>query len=42
MKPITKRNVKAKVPLPVKGNPKTEYAVKHHPDLAPKNRRIKE
>lgn len=36
-----KRNVKAQVPMPVKGNTKTEFAVKHKPNLVPKNKRAK-
>ncbi len=42
MKPIIKkRNVKAQVPLVVKGSSKTEFAIKHRPDLKPKNKRAK-
>jgi hypothetical protein len=42
MKSITpKRNVKAQMPMAKKGSGKTEYAVKHHPDLKPKNKRAK-
>ena len=42
MKQITqKRNVKAHIELPVKDMKKTEFAVKHHPDLKPKNKRAK-
>lgn len=39
IKPV--RNVKAKVPLPVKGSSKTEFALKHSPNLKPKNKRAK-
>ncbi len=42
MKPITqKRNVKASVPLPQKGDSRTERAVQHRPDTKPKNKRAK-
>ena len=42
MKPIKPvRNVKAKVPLPKKGNTKTEFAIKHAPNLKPKSKRAK-
>ncbi len=36
-----KRNVKALVPMQEKGDKKKEFAVKHHPDLKPKNKRAK-
>lgn len=36
-----KRNVKAQVPLATKGNKATEFAVKHKPNLVPKNKRAK-
>lgn len=42
MKAIKKvRNVKAQVPLPVKGNKSTEFALKHPPVLKSKSRRAK-
>jgi hypothetical protein len=42
MKKIEKvRNVKAQVPLPIKGDLKTELAVKNPPNLKPKNKRAK-
>jgi hypothetical protein len=42
MKQIKKtRNAKASVPLPTKGNTKKEFAIKHKPDLKPKNKRAK-
>jgi len=42
MKLINKvRNVKAEVSLPTKGNKKTEFALKHPPNLKPKNKRAK-
>ncbi len=42
MKPITqKRNVKASVPLPQKGDNRTERGIKHQPDTKPKNKRAK-
>lgn len=42
MKIINKRNVKAMVPLIVKGNKKTEFAVKHPPILKARSKRVKE
>jgi hypothetical protein len=41
MKIIKKRNVKAQIPLPVKGDKKTDFAIKHPPSLKPKNKRAK-
>ena len=42
MKIIEKvRNVKAQVPFKVKGNLKTELAVKNPPNLKPKDKRAK-
>lgn len=42
MKKILKsRNVKAQVPIMVKGNKSTEFAVKNPPNLKPKNKRAK-
>jgi hypothetical protein len=42
MKNILKpRNVKAQVPIMVKGNKKTEFAVKNPPNLKPMNKRAK-
>jgi len=42
MKTILKpRNVKAHVPIMVKGNKKTEFAVKNPPNLKPKSKRAK-
>jgi hypothetical protein len=35
------RNVKAQVPLPKKGSSKLSLAVKHPPNLKPKNKRAK-
>ena len=39
IKPI--RNVKIKIELPTKGSNKTEFALKHAPNLKPKNKRAK-
>ncbi len=36
-----KRNVKAQVPMKKKGSSKTEFAIKHTPNLKPKNKRAK-
>jgi hypothetical protein len=42
MKAINKkRNVKAKVKLPVKGDNKKEFVLKHPPSLKPKSKRAK-
>ena len=42
MKPINiKRNVKAQVPLPIKGDINKEFALKHKPNLKPSNKRAK-
>lgn len=42
MKAITQaHNKKAKIPLQVKASNKTEFALKHKPDLKPKNKRAK-
>jgi len=38
---IKKRNVKAHIELPKKGNSKTEFAITHTPNLKPKNKRAK-
>jgi hypothetical protein len=40
-KNIKGRNVKAMIPLPIKGDWKTEQAVKNRPNLKPKNKRAK-
>jgi hypothetical protein len=36
-----KRNVKAQVPMPIMGNSRKEFALKHRPDLKPQNKRAK-
>ena len=42
MKPINiKRNVKAQVPLPIKGDFKKEFNLKHKPALKHQNKRAK-
>lgn len=42
MKQITKvRNTKAKIPLIEKESNKKEFAIKHQPNLKPKNKRAK-
>lgn len=42
MKAIEKiRNVKAKIPLMVEANKKTDFAIKHPPNVKPKNKRAK-
>lgn len=41
MKITPKKNVKAKVSIPTKPSKKTEFAMKHPPNLKPKNKRAK-